>query len=94
MTKYMLISVCEREICTAMFPTIEDARMQMIAELQFEIDKRYDDIDLTEPSVDDDGKFVLIKSSIDDEEEFGYGDDWAWSNVDDDYYCDWKIVEV
>lgn len=81
MTKYMLISVFERKIVTEMFPTFEAAREQMMRELQEEVDKLDEGIVLTEPCVDD-------------EEMFGYGEDWAWSNADDDCNCDWKIVEV
>ena len=81
MTKYMLIGVFEREIVTEMFTTFETARAKMLHELQEEVDKLDEGIFLTEPSVED-------------EEEFGYGKDWAWSNADHDCYCDWKIVEV
>ena len=81
MNKYMLISVFEREIFTEMFTTFEAARAQMIHELQEEVSKSYDDIVLTEPDMEE-------------YDDFGYGNDWAWSNIDDNCNCDWKIVEV
>lgn len=81
MTKYMLIGVFEREIVTEMFPTFEAAQAQMLRELQEEVDKLDEGI-------------ILTESSVEDEEKFSYGNGWAWSNADDWFNCDWKIVEV
>ena len=81
MNKYMLISVCEREIMTDLFENFQDARKTMLKELYSQAKENDVEVDTTQ---------VLV----DDEELYGYGNDWAWSNVDDDYYWDWKIVEV
>ena len=81
MNNFMLISVCEREIITEQFSTFESARTQMLKELNEELEKR-------------DIEALQIDNLVDDEEEYGLGRDWAWSNVDDDCLCDWKIVQL
>lgn len=81
MDKYILISVFEREIVTEIFDDFEKARMQMMKELFTEFEKK-------------DMEIVYHPDGVDDEESFGYGTDWAWSNIDDDCLCDWKIVKL
>lgn len=81
MNKYMLISVCEREIMTELFRNFQDAQQTMLEELRDQAKQKDVEVDIT-------------LGLVNDEELYGYGGDWAWSNVDDDYYCDWKIVEV
>lgn len=82
---YMLISVCEREIVTKQFDTLEEAQKQMISELKYEFDK-YDDYKITWDEIENEDSFEC--------DYFGFGAGWAWSNLDDDYNCDWKIVEI
>ena len=79
--RYMLISVFEREIATEIFATHEEAYAQMMNELKEEFDE-YGDGDWND---------VLNGESF---EEFSFNDNWAWSNLDDDCNCDWKIVEI
>ena len=78
---YMLISVFEREILTEQFDTLEEAHARMMEELKEDFDK-------------DDWDEVANETLCDDYEDFGFGIDWAWSNLDDDCNCDWKIVEI
>ena len=82
---YMLISICEREIVTEQFDTLEEAQKQMISELKYEFDK-YDDYKITWDEIENENSFEC--------DCFGFGAGWAWSNLDDDYNCDWKIVEI
>lgn len=81
MVEYMLISVFERSIFTENFDSFEDARQAMLRELRDKAEDKGIEIDTT-------------LDWVDDEELYGYGNDWAWSNVDDDCNCDWKIVEL
>ena len=82
MKKYMLISVFEREICTEIFETLAEAHAQMMNELKEEFCKNYDEEDWND---------VLNGESF---EEFGFSHNWAWSNLDNDCNCDWRIVEL
>lgn len=104
MSKYMLITVCERDIHTEQFDNFDDARNQMIKELRREVV----DILCELPEVND----VIDENGDCDEEDvwneikkrdkyayscyngFAFGRDWGWSNVDDDCKFDWLIVEV
>lgn len=81
MVEYMLISVFERSIMTEIFDNIKDARQAMLRELRDQAIQKDVEIDTT-------------LDCVDDEELYGYGSDWAWSNIDDDCNCDWKIVEL
>ena len=94
MTKYMLISVCEREIETEQFDNFEDARNKMMREIKNHFDDAgYDEFE------DEDGN-ELTWDDIKDLREFDSGWDFcfyesdAWSNVWVDSKMDWKIVEV
>lgn len=85
--KYMLISVFEREIFAQQFDTLEAAHKQMMSELKEEFDKYDYEYDMTWDE-------IVSKEECDDCEDFGFGTGWAWSNIDDDCNCDWKIVEI
>ena len=94
MSKYMLISVCERNIITEQFDSFEDARKQMMKELENDfVEAGYDEF------YDEDGN-ELTWNDIKDLREFDGGWDFcfyegdAWSNVWEDSKMDWKIVEI
>ena len=82
--KYLLISVCERDIVTESFPTLQAAREQMLSELKEEFCKGN--------SEDDWGPFAGLQSYAGD--DFCFAEKTAWSNLDDDCNCDWLIVEI
>lgn len=84
---YMLISVFEREIATGQFDTLEAAHTQMMNELKKEFDKYDYEYDMTWDE-------IVNEERCDNCEDFGFGIDWAWSNIDDDCNCDWTIVEI
>lgn len=84
---YMLISVFEREIITEQFNTLEEAHEQMMSELKEEFDKYdFSDYGITWDEIEKKDSF--------ERDCFGFGVGWAWSNIDDDCSCDWKIVEI
>lgn len=87
MKKYMLISVYERNILTEQFDTLEAAHTQMMNELKKDLDEYDYEYDVTWDE-------IVNKEKCSDYEDFGFGIDWAWSNIDDNCNCDWKIVEV
>ena len=74
---YMLISVFEREIATGQFDTLEAAHTQMMNELKKEFDKYDYEYDMTWDE-------IVNEERCDNCEDFGFGIDWAWSNIDDD----------
>lgn len=82
---YMLISVCEREIWTETFPTFEDAHNQMMKELKEQFDKCFDDWEWNE---------ITSENEFYESQDFEFGPMEAWSNIDCDCLCDWKIVEI
>lgn len=95
MSKYMLITVCEREISTEQFDNFEDARNQMMEELKeqfFGFGHNYDEDD------EEYQEWLEISSNerYEDTEfyQFAFDSDSAWSNIDDDYKHDWQIVEI
>lgn len=106
MTKYMLISVCEREISTEQFDNFDDARKQMMEELEEELfrsDALYELAEFENVKDEDncyDEKLAWNKvKSLDEYERssdnnWAFGRSWAWSNADDDWRYDWKIVEI
>lgn len=79
---YMLISVFEREINTKVFPDFVSARKQMVEELKAELSKDEDEYDISDDMM------------VDDNDLFGINMISAWSNIDDDCNCDWKIVAI
>lgn len=82
---WILISVKDREITTEQFKTFAEAHEQMLNELEKEFDKG-----------DYDQSWEEIKSLGEKVEtsDFGFTRITAWSNVDDDCNCDWKIVSI
>lgn len=81
---FLLISVYERNICTEGFSSIEAARDTMLDELKTEYLKgnsqeKWDEI---------------INQEEYECDEFGFGRDTAWSNLDDDCNCDWRIITL
>lgn len=81
---HLLISVCERDIQTEVHPSLEAARAAMLAELKKEFLK-----ECSEAEWED----------IESQDEFecsdlGFSKLSAWSNMDDNCYCDWKIIPI
>lgn len=81
---HLLISVCERDIQTEVHPSFEAARAAMLAELKKEFLK-----ECSEAEWED----------IESQDEFecsdlGFSKLSAWSNMDDNCYCDWKIIPI
>lgn len=82
--RFLLISVCERDITTEVFPSLEEARKQMMDELKDEFSKgnkpsewkKYEDLPQHEC-----GDFCFTETT-------------AWSNLDDDNNCDWLIIPI
>lgn len=83
--RYMLISVCERDIYTETFSTFEDAHSRMMKELKYEFDKHFDDWTWNE---------ITSENEFYESQDFEFGPMEAWSNIDCDCLCDWKIVEI
>lgn len=79
--KFILISVYEREITTRNFDTFEEAHDQMICELK----EQFFGTDC------DDVPWYAEEYMC---EDFGFSARDAWSNIDDDCNCDWKIVII
>ena len=81
LANYMLVSVFERDISTHIYAGYTAARTAMVEGLQHEFDKT-DEVVKLAPDAD---------YGTDD---FGIGAFDAWSNLDDDCNCDWKIVRI
>jgi hypothetical protein len=80
MKKYMLISVCDRDILTELFDTHKEAFVQMKTEMteQGKVPKEvFDETDIYEDS------------------DFGFGPEGGWAN-DGVNHCnfDWRIVNI
>ena len=80
----MLISVFERDISTEVFPNREAARITMLAELKKEFLK---------DNEEDEWDALTAHDSFECE-SFGFSQNSAWSNLDDDCNCDWQIVPI
>lgn len=81
---HLLISVCERDIQTEVHPSLEAAKAAMLAQLKKEFLK-----ECSEAEWED----------IESQDEFecsdlGFSKLSAWSNMDDDCYCDWRIIPI
>lgn len=91
MCGYMLVTVEEREISTEQFDSFDKAREKMVLELKEEyfryygLEKDFNNIDLSESYYERDE----LGDDI-----FAIGRDWAWSNIDDDWCMDWRIVPI
>ena len=82
--RFLLISVCERDIATEVFPSLEKARKQMMDELKDEFVKGNKPSEWMEYE-------NLPRYERDD---FGFTKTTAWSNLDDDNNCDWLIIPI
>lgn len=82
--KFMLVTVCERDITTAVFPSFAKARKQMMGELKDEFLKGNDK--------DEWEKYENL--TIYEGNDFSFTETTAWSNLDDDQLCDWLIVPL
>ena len=90
---YMLVTVEEREISAEQFDSFDKAREKMITELKEEYarcygsEKDFNNIDLSEIYYyyerDEQGDYI-----------FAIGCDWAWSNINNDWCMDWRIVPI
>lgn len=81
---HLLISVCERDIQTEVHPSLEAARAAMLAELRKEFLKEGAEAEWEE---------IESRDSFECS-DFAFSKFSAWSNIDDDCYCDWKIVPI
>lgn len=82
--EYLLISVFEREISTEPFPSLNAARHAMLAELKAEFLKENIEAEWDE----------IMAHDAFECDSFGFGECSAWSNLDDDCNCDWRIVTL
>lgn len=82
--RFLLISVCERDIATEVFPSLEKARKQMMDELKDEFTKGNKPSEWKEYE-------DLPRYECDD---FCFTETTAWSNLDDDNNCDWLIIPI
>lgn len=82
--RFLLISVCERDIATEEFPSLEQARKQMIDELKDQFIKG-NNPSKWEAYAD------LPRYECND---FCFTETTAWSNLDDDNNCDWLIIPI
>lgn len=91
--RYMLITVCNREIDTEIFYSFDDARNKMLAGVWGELVESccYD--------IDKENKFLNDESHTwyddwDGCDVLEFGKNYAWSNVNDEYTMDWQIVKI
>lgn len=82
--RFMLITVCERDISTEVFPSFEKARKQMMDELKDEFVKSEG-----ESGWDEYASLPRFEGN-----DFCFTETTAWSNLDDDNNCDWLIVPI
>lgn len=82
--RFLLITVCERDIATEVFPSFEKARKQMMDELKDEFTKG------NNPSEWETYE-ALPRFECDN---FCFTETTAWSNLDDDNNCDWLIIPI
>lgn len=89
--RYMLITACERDIETEMFEDFDTAHKVMLYELRHQFtDRGYDKDDFN--NVMNNDSYTWVNDCGFAFAEFGKS--YAWSNVNDDYTMDWKIVEI
>lgn len=92
--RYMLITVCDREIATEIFYSFDAARNKMLDGVWDEL------VESGDYDLDEEKKFLNDESHIwhdnwnNNWEVLEFGKNYAWSNVNDDYPMDWKIVEI
>ena len=90
--RYMLITVCDREIVTEIFYSFDAARKKMMNGVWSEVLEAGFDIDEAEQFMNDESHTWYDDWDNGDVLEFGKS--YAWSNVNDDYAMDWQIVEI
>lgn len=88
---YMLVTVVEREISTEQFDNFDEARTKMLSELKEEY-VRHDGSEEYFNNIDSSEKYYDYDELGDS--RFAIGRDWAWSNIDDDWCMDWRIVPI
>lgn len=89
--RYMLITVCDREIVTEIFNSFDAARNKMLDGVWDELVESGDyDLDEEKKFLNDDSH--TWHDDWDNWDVLEFGKNYAWSNVNDDY--DWKIVEI
>lgn len=84
---FILISVFERDINAVKYHSYEEARTAMLQALREEVSNYLDekaDASLTE----------IMKSKRYDGIHFGFDEFSAWSNMDENCNCDWKIYSL
>lgn len=84
---FILISVFERDIRAVKYHSYEEARSAMLQELKEELSNYLDektDASLTE----------ILKGKRYDGVHFGFDESSAWSAMDEDCDCDWKIYSL
>lgn len=91
--RYMLITVCNREIETEIFYSFDAARNKMLDGVWDEL------VESCDYDLDKEKRFLNDESHTwyDDWDGWGvleFGKNYAWSNVNDDYVMDWQIVEI
>lgn len=90
--RYMLITVYDRDIVTEIFDSFDAARNKMLDGVWDELVESGDyDLDEEKQFMNDDNHMWLDNWNW---EVLEFGKDYAWSNVNDDYSMDWKIVEI
>lgn len=82
--RYLLISVCERDIVTEFLGTYQEAFSQMLSELKEEFCKGNDP--------DDWEAYAHLPHYSSD--TFCFAEKSAWSNLDHNWNYDWLIVEI
>lgn len=82
--RFLLVTVCERDISTQIFLSFDKARKQMMEELKDEFIK----------SEDEDEWEAYENLSRYEGNDFSFTETTAWSNLDDDNNCDWLIVPI
>lgn len=101
-TKYLLISVFEREISTTLCDTMEQATDAMMDELRKNFIEHYglpDDSTIHSyeeytAAVENEWSAIYPAHSEYQTDDFGWTQTTAWSNLDCDNNADWKIVEI
>lgn len=95
--RYMLITVCDREISTKTFDGFDEAQAHMINDLKAEFEREHpaDDFNDVIEVFKRDGVYEEHDDYFADDFGFALHRDEAWSNLNYyNYTLDWKIVEI
>ena len=79
-----VIYVFDNDINSAL-RSLKHETQQMMKELKYEFDKHFDDWAWNE---------ITSENEFYESQDFEFGPMEAWSNIDCDCLCDWKIVEI